>query len=217
MGSWIGKLHDNTKWLPEHYLLDAAHKSSTQTVSETSKLLGDGADSLGINSHLPRYWEGKANRDHDSFGTWGENTIGGIGTVLGGMYALGAGGTGGTVGGVAEGAGPAAGNGAFLGEGASSGVPLWDAAEFNSIGQTGGLPSGGNMDIPGGMSGKIPSNITGLGGMGGMNMGSMFGGGQQGGAQRSGRQNLPFMENEKTDQQKLAELLGALQQQNGAA
>lgn len=211
MSSWLGKLHDKTKWLDPigHYSLDAAHKTSTQTVSETSKLLGDGADSLGINSHLPRYWEGKANRDHDSFGTWGENTAGSAALIYGGLMGLGGSG-GGTTGASSLGTG----NGAFLGEGVASGVPAWDGAAggmglgFNPSGFT---SPGGNLDIPGGSTGKMPGNIQGFGGMN--NMGSMFGqgGGQQQGGSR--RQNLPLIENEKTDQQKLAELLTALQNQ----
>jgi hypothetical protein len=85
-----------------HYLVDWTRKSSAGTVNKTSKLLGDAADKVGINSSLPRYWQGKSERDYSDTDHWLENTAGSAAAIYGGMSALGGSGSGTTAAGATE-------------------------------------------------------------------------------------------------------------------
>jgi len=93
---FFSSLHDITKWADpvSHYAIDATWKSSTAAVRETSRLLGDAADAVGIDSTLPRHWQGMANKDANNFDRWAGNTGKTALAVYGGMNALG--GSGGT-------------------------------------------------------------------------------------------------------------------------
>lgn len=174
MSSWVGKIHDFTgsKWAtPElrltHKMLDGVHKSSTKAVEQTSDGLAQGAESLGINSHLPRTVEGKADRDHGNFGRWGENSLGGVGAVAGGMYAYGAAGAGGTAAGAAE-AGAGTAGAAEAGAGAA-GAGAAGAAEAGG-GAGAAVGAAGEAGAPSavgyGAEGVNGYNIPGSGGEG---------------------------------------------------
>lgn len=194
LSRFLDKVHDNkhSKWIDPigWHSQEGAKSSSTKLVNESSRAMVRLGDKWGINTKAPEKGQELSQKDKDAgIGRWGENTIGGIAAVFGGMYAYGAGagaGGGSATGGSAAGAGggAAAGNGAFLGEGVASGVPAWDGAAhgmglgFNPEGVS---FASGNYDIPGGVTGKVPSNITGFGGAGkGLGgMGGMGGGGQQ--------------------------------------
>jgi hypothetical protein len=169
---WLGDLHDNTKWVDPigHHSLNGAQKSSSATVRETSRGLGDLADSLGINSHFPRYWQGKADKDNNSFERWGGNTAGGVGAFFGAMYGL-------------EGMGGTEGIGNWFSNlGTDSGLGYQDADGFV-----------GNWEYGGKSPMWQPSTYNDM--FSKMNSGG--GGGQQGqaGAQAQGRFQPPNMGN----------------------
>lgn len=131
MSSFIGRVHDwkGSKWVDPvgWYSQDGAWKSSTRLVHETSDMLGDIGRKWGWNTDLQDWASGASQKDKNSIGRWGENTIGGIAAVLGAMYGasyLG----GGEAGGGAGTAGVTGTDGAFLGEGVPSGIASWDAA-----------------------------------------------------------------------------------------
>jgi hypothetical protein len=221
--SWFSRklndFHDSTKKYDPigHYSVENPMKSAHWLVEKSSGGLADAGIGEGFNTRLNQ----EANENGNNFGLGTQRMGVGVGSVIGAMYGgsyLGGGsGSAGGGAGAAEG-GLGAGNGAFLGEGVASGIPAWDgAAGGMGLGfNPNGMPQGSSLasDIPGGGTGKIPSNILGGGrfgsGQGQSGMGMYGSTGQPG-----RRQNLPLYENEKTDQQKLAELLQALEQQKG--
>lgn len=244
MSSLVGKLHDwkYSKWIDPvgYYSQDLAHKSSSGLVNESSRAMQSIGDKWGWNTKVPEYGKNLSQKDKDSFGRWGENTIGGIGSVFGGMYALGgeAGAAGGAAGGSSAGgaaAGGAAPNALGYGLGGTAGYTLPGSGGAAAGGAAGGGLGGAYMEQGGGMVADAPgggfswlnsdgtSGATGALGQGGQGMNWQDMLQQQSGQKQQqqnyagGRQNLPLYENEKTDQQKLAELLKALQDQQGYA
>lgn len=237
MSSWLGKFHDFTKKYDPlgHEIANSAWKSSTKLVNESSRAMENIGDKWGINTEIPEYGKNLSEKDKGSFNRWGENTIGGIGAVLGGMYALGgeAGAAGGSAGG-----GAAGGTGA-LGYGleGTAGYTIPSAGGGGGAAAAGGMPlgAGGYAEQGGGyvadgsgggfnwLNGDGSTGSTGMLGQGGQGMNWQDMLQQQSGQKQQqqnyagGRQNLPLYENEKTDQQKLAELLKALQDQQGYA
>lgn len=111
---------------------DATHYISTHLVRETSRSLADLADHLGISSHLPRYVQGKADKDVHDESRWAENTAGSAGAIYGGISAAGEGGAGG---------GAAAGGGEGAGAGASADAGLAAGGADTTAGA--GLTAGG--------------------------------------------------------------------------
>lgn len=114
MSSWLQKFHDFTgEYDPlNHALVDGIWKSSTGLVNETSRGLVKGGEKLGINTSVPEYGRDLSQKDKDSFSRWGENTLGSIAAIYGGMSALGGDAAGAGAGGATEGLGGAAGGGA---------------------------------------------------------------------------------------------------------
>lgn len=219
----LNKFHGFTKWadpLTHYGVVDLAHDTSTKSVRESGRSLKNIFGDETPVGKFGEHWQNMAQYDQNDFGRWGANSLMGAGAVVGGMYgagALGAGGVSSSAGAGGVDAAPGAlgygmeGQAGYVmpGSGGSLNGAGLDAYGFNPNGFT---AASGNYDIPGGVTGQIPS------GMGGQTQGlaAMLGGnaGGSGGRGGTGRQNLPLMENEKTDAQKLAELLKALQQQD---
>lgn len=207
MSSWLGQFHDFTKKYDPlgHELVNGMWKSSTGIVNESSRAMQKLGDKWGINTKIPEYGKNLSAKDKGSFNRWGENTIGGVGAVLGGGYALGgeaAGGAG--AGGIGEvGAGGLGTLGGGVGGGGASSIGGGGAAAGASgmpLGAGGYAEAGGGYvaDAPGGgfswLNGDGTSGMTGLLGQGGSSGGLMqqlaqqggSGGGQQGGQQQGG-------------------------------
>jgi len=206
-------------------------------------LVDKGAKGLGNMGIAPGFMNrlsAEADENGNNFGLGSQRMGLGILSYLGGMYALGGGGGGAAGGagggGAAAGGGSAAPNALGYGLGGSSGYVLPSGGGSAAAGGGGaGLGAGTYLEQGGGVVGGNGGNglswlnadgtagTTGALGQGGsgMNWQDMLRqqqGGQKGQQQNytGGRQNLPLYENEKTDQQKLAELLKALQDQQGA-
>ena len=157
MSSWLGKFHDFTKKYDPlgHEIANGVWNSSTKLVNESSRAMQSTGDKWGWNTKVPEYGKNLSEKDKGSFNRWGENTIGGIGAVLGGMYAYGAAGAGGS--------GGAGGAGAGAGYTEAGGAVVSDAAGggFTWTGSGGGL----------GSTGAGGSGSTGLLGQGGSSSG----------------------------------------------
>lgn len=196
-----------------HYSVENPMKTGDWLVEKSSKWLADAGIGEGFNRRL----NAEANENGNNFGLSATRAGTGAAAVIGGLYGYGALGGGG-----ASGAGGASAGGGAVGEAAPTALgygtegmsaytmPASDGTAVGSWFDINGMPEGSQFanDIP--TNNPTWSKMT-----KGMSMpGQMGGGGQSGGGrQASLRQNLPLYENEKTDQQKLAELLMALEQQ----
>jgi len=235
------------KWDPvAHYAVEWPLKGADWLVGQSSQGLSGLGKWAGVNTHLPDMVKDHADENFGNFGLSATRAgaaalasyggIAGAGAYGAGGAAVGEGGTagGGLLGGAAgtEGAPTALGYG--LGGTAGYTAPgTGGAAIGGTAGGLGGttyLEQGGGQvaDKAGGgfdwLNADGTSGTTGQLGQGGTGMDwqsmmKQFMNSQNkgGGSQRGGRQNLPFMENEKSDQQKLAELLQKLQEQNQGA
>jgi hypothetical protein len=153
MSSWVGKFHDFTKKYDPlgHALVDAAWKTSTKTVNESSRAMVKAGDKLGVNTDIPEYGRELSQKDKNSFSRWGENTLGSVAALWGAGAAAGA--MGGGSAGTAAGTGAAAegGTGAALGgTGAAAGGGSGATGAFGAS----GVPWAGGVDAgAGGASG----------------------------------------------------------------
>jgi len=228
----LDKFHGHTKKYDPlgHYSVEMPLKGAHWLVEKSSKGLADAGIGTGFNTRLNQ----EADENGNNFGLGSQRMGLGILSYLGGMYALGGGEAAGGAG-SAGGAGGAAPNALGYGLGGSSGYVIPGGGGAAGAGGGAGLGAGTYLEQGGGMVGGNGGNglswlnadgtsgTTGALGQGGsgMNWQDMLRqqqGGQKGQQQNyaGGRQNLPLYENEKTDQQKLAELLKALQDQQGA-
>lgn len=214
------------------YSVELPLKGAHWLVEKGSKGLGNMGIAPGFNERLSQ----EADENGNNFGLGSQRMGLGIASVLGGMYALG--GEAGAAGGAASGGG--AGGGSALGYGleGTAGYTMPSMGGGGAVAGASGMPLGAGgyaeqgggyvADAPGGGFNWLNSDggtgSTGALGQGsaGMNWQDMLQ--QQSGQKQQqqqnyagGRQNLPLYENEKTDQQKLAELLKALQDQQGYA
>jgi hypothetical protein len=178
--SWFANrlddFHDSTKKYDPigHYSVENPMKSAHWLVEKSSKGLGDLGIAPGFNERL----SGEADENGNNFGLGSQRMGLGIASVLGAMYGgsyLGGGEAGGT-------GATGMGDGAFLGEGVTSGVPSWDgAAGGMGLGVDGGtfdpngLPEGSKYasDFPTQGGGNWMSKLT--GGQGGGQGGGMGG------------------------------------------
>jgi hypothetical protein len=213
--SWFSRklndFHDSTKKYDPigHYSVENPMKSAHWLVEKTSGGLADAGIGTGFNTRLNQ----EADENGNNFGLGSQRMGVGIGTVLaamyGGDYLSGLGGetssAGAEGGGLMDYGGPQS----YFEQG--GGQVSFDGAGGMDWFDPNGLPQGSKYasDFPN-MKGNSPwwSKAGGLFGMGQQGQGQRQGGGSM-------RQNLPLYENEKTDQQKLAELLEALQNQQG--
>jgi hypothetical protein len=175
--SWFSRklndFHDSTKKYDPigHYSVENPMKSAHWLVEKTSGGLADAGIGTGFNTRLNQ----EADENGNNFGLGSQRMGVGIGSVLAAMYGGSYFGDGGSSAG-----GLGAGDGAFLGEGVSSGIPAWDGAaggmglgfDPNGLGEGGAK---GLSDFPT-MNGQNSwmSQLTGQGGQGGL-----LGGGQQ--------------------------------------
>lgn len=213
MTSWLQEFHDFTKKADpvDHYLMDSAWKSSTGIVNGTSKGLVRVGNALGVNTSIPQMGANTSQKDKESFGRWGENTLGTAGAIIGGGYALGGSGAGAGSGAVAEGGGTALGTGAGYtvpgvageGGGAVVGADSLGGAAGTSGASSAFNPEGldasasaGNLDIPGGGGSKSAA---------GMNWQQLLGKGMSGmGQQGGGRQPIAAVDFGAQDAQQQA-------------
>lgn len=217
----LNDFHDSTKKYDPlgHYSVENPMKTAHWLVEKSSGALADAGIGEGWNTRLNQ----EANENGNNFGLGATRMGVGVGSVLGAMYGYGAAAGEGAGAGAGAGVGGgevAAGNGAFLGEGVASGVPAWDgAAGGMGLGVEGGgtfnpngMPEGSSyaQDIP--TNNAWWKNKTGGGLMSSSNQGSQPNSYQQPGK----RQNLPLFENDKTEQQKLLELVEALKKYQGS-
>jgi hypothetical protein len=216
--------HESTKKYDPlgHYSVENPMKAGDWLVEKSSGALADAGIGEGFNTRLNQ----EANQNGNDWALSATRAGTGAATVIGGMYGYGAlsgGGAGAGAGGSAGAGSAGAGVGAeaaptALGygtEGMSAyTMPASDGVSVGSWFDINGLPEGSKFasDIPTNNPTWDSMTKSPMGSMGGMMQSS---GGQSGGRSGSMRQNLPLYENEKTEQQKLAELLDALQQQNG--
>lgn len=161
---FFSSLHNITKYIDPigHAAVDATWKTSTAAVRETSRLLGDAADAVGINSNLPRHWQGMADKDANNFDRWAGNTAKTAAAVYGGMSAAGSGGTAAGTSGAATGAGEAATAGT---ESLAVGSAGTGAATGGGMAAAGGAASGAS-GAAGGSGGYLQLAQAGLGAAG---------------------------------------------------
>jgi hypothetical protein len=169
MSDWLGQFHAFTKKYDPvgHYAVEGPLKTADWSVKKTSEGLGRAARKAGVNSHLPDMVAEQAGDNQSDFAKSAPRHIASAALIYGGISAAGASGSGATGGGTT---GVTGSNGAFLGEGASSGVPAWDgAAGGMGLGfDPSGLPDGasGASDFPSMNGGN--KGLSGLGNMQGM-------------------------------------------------
>lgn len=166
--SWFSRrlndFHDSTKKYDPigHYSVENPMKSAHWLVEKSSKGLGDLGIAPGFNARL----SAEADENGNNFGLGSQRMGLGIASVLGAMYGgsyLG--------GGESSAGGLGAGDGAFLGEGVSSGIPAWDGAaggmglgfDPNGLGEGGakGLSDFPNMNKGNGLLGGQGGGLLG--------------------------------------------------------
>jgi hypothetical protein len=202
MSSWLGKFHDFTKKYDPlgHALVDAAWKTSTKTVNESSRAMRKAGDAVGVDTTLPAYGEQLSQKDKDSFSRWGENTLGAAGAIYGAGAALG--GSGGAAGGGSSSAGA-------LG---SSGVPWAGGVDAGASG-LGYAEAGGGFVGNAGAGGGTGSFFGSGGGMGNLSqLGRLnLGQGQQGQDTRAMQQQQQVAQlMREQEQRRRAEEVGEL-------